>query len=34
MLLTLRRYTLDDRVFSDIADMSIYWARLDNIMVT
>jgi hypothetical protein len=34
MLLTLRRYALDDRVLSDIADMSIYWARLDNIMVT
>jgi hypothetical protein len=34
MLLTLRRYALDDHILSDIADPSIYWARLDNIMVT
>jgi hypothetical protein len=34
MLLTLHRYTLDDHVLSDIADLSIYWARLDNIVVT
>jgi hypothetical protein len=32
--LTLRRYALDDHVISDIADPFIYWARLDNIMVT
>jgi hypothetical protein len=34
MLLTLHRYTLDDHVLSDITDTSVYWARLDNIMVT
>jgi hypothetical protein len=34
VLLTLRRYTLDDHVLSDIVDPSVYWARLDSIMVT
>jgi hypothetical protein len=34
VLLTLRRYALDDHVLSDVADPSIYWARLDNIVVT
>jgi hypothetical protein len=34
MLLTLHRYAFDDHVLSDVADPSIYWARLDNIMVT
>jgi hypothetical protein len=34
MLLTLHRYTLNDHVLSDIADLSVYWARLDNIVVT
>jgi hypothetical protein len=34
VLLTLHRYALDDHVLSDIADPSVYWARLDNIMVT
>jgi hypothetical protein len=34
VLLTLRRYALDDHVLSDVADPSVYWARLDNIMVT
>jgi hypothetical protein len=33
MLLTLRRYALDDHVFSDVVDPSVYWARLDNIVV-
>jgi hypothetical protein len=33
VLLTLRRYTLDDHVLSDITDPFIYWARLDNIVV-
>jgi hypothetical protein len=33
MLLTLRRYALDDHVLSDVADPSVYWARLDNIIV-
>jgi hypothetical protein len=32
-LLTLCRYALDDHILSDVADLSIYWARLDNIMV-
>jgi hypothetical protein len=32
--LMLRRYALDDHVLFDIADPSIYWARLDNIVVT
>jgi hypothetical protein len=34
VLLTLRRYTLNDHVLSDVADPSIYWARLDSIVVT
>jgi hypothetical protein len=33
MLLTLHRYALDDRVLFDIADLSVYWARLDSIVV-
>jgi hypothetical protein len=34
MLLTLRRYTLDDHILFDVTDPFIYWARLDNIVVT
>jgi hypothetical protein len=34
VLLTLRRYALDDHILSDVADPSIYWARLDSIVVT
>jgi hypothetical protein len=34
MLLTLRRYALNDHVLSDIVDPSVYWARQDNIVVT
>jgi hypothetical protein len=34
VLLTLCRYALDDHVLSDVADPSIYWARLDSIVVT
>jgi hypothetical protein len=34
VLLTLCRYALDDHVLSDITDPSVYWARLDNIVVT
>jgi hypothetical protein len=34
MLLTLRRYFLDDHILSDVANLSTYWVRLDNIMVT
>jgi hypothetical protein len=34
VLLTLRHYALDDHVLSDVADPSIYWARLDSIVVT
>jgi hypothetical protein len=34
VLLTLRCYALDNHVFSDIADPSVYWARLESIMVT
>jgi hypothetical protein len=34
VLLTLRRYALDDHVLSDVADPSVYWARLDSIMVS
>jgi hypothetical protein len=34
MLLTLHRYALDDHVLSDVANPSVYWARLDNIVVT
>jgi hypothetical protein len=34
MLLTLRCYALDDNVLSDVTDPSVYWARLDSIVVT
>jgi hypothetical protein len=34
MLHTLRRYALDDHILSDVADPSIYWAKLDNTVVT
>jgi hypothetical protein len=34
MLLTLHRYAHDDHILSDVVDPSVYWARLDNIMVT
>jgi hypothetical protein len=34
VLLTLRCYALNDHVLSDVADPSVYWARLDNIVVT
>jgi hypothetical protein len=34
MLLMLHSYALDDHILSDVVDPSIYWARLDNIMVT
>jgi hypothetical protein len=34
VLLTLCCYALDDHVLSDVADPSVYWARLDNIVVT
>jgi hypothetical protein len=34
VLLTLRCYTLDDHVLSDVADPFIYWARIDSIVVT
>jgi hypothetical protein len=30
----LHRYALDDHVFFDVIDPSVYWARLDNIVVT
>jgi hypothetical protein len=32
--LTLHRYALDDHVLSNVTDPSVYWARLDNIVVT
>jgi hypothetical protein len=34
ILLTLRRYALDDHVLSNVVDLSIYWARLDSLLVT
>jgi hypothetical protein len=34
VLLTLHRYALDDHVLSDVTDPSVYWARLDSIVVT
>jgi hypothetical protein len=34
VLLTLHRYAINDHILSDIADPSVYWARLDSIMVT
>jgi hypothetical protein len=33
VLLTLRRYALDDHILFDVTDSSIYWAILDSIMV-
>jgi hypothetical protein len=34
VLLTLHRYALNDHILSDVTDLSIYWARLDSIVVT
>jgi hypothetical protein len=34
MLLTLGHYALDDHVPFDVVDPSVYWARLDNIVLT
>jgi hypothetical protein len=34
MLLTLCRYTLNDHILFDVANSSVSWARLDNIVVT
>jgi hypothetical protein len=34
VLLMLHHYALNDHVLSDIADPSVYWARLDSIVVT
>jgi hypothetical protein len=34
MLLMFHCYALDDHVLSNVTDPSVYWARLDNIMVT
>jgi hypothetical protein len=34
MLITVRRYVLDDHVLSNVIDTSTYWARLDNIVLT
>jgi hypothetical protein len=34
VLLMLHRYALDDHVLSNVTDSSIYWIRLDSIMVT
>jgi hypothetical protein len=34
VLFTLRRFTLDDHVLFNVADPSVYWARLDSIVVT
>jgi hypothetical protein len=34
VLLTLRHYTLDDHVLSDVVDPSINWGRLSSIVVT
>jgi hypothetical protein len=34
VLLTIHCYALDDHVLSDVTDLSIYWARLDSIVVT
>jgi hypothetical protein len=33
VLLALRRYALDDHAHSDVVDLYVYWARLDNIVV-
>jgi hypothetical protein len=34
VLLTLRRYALDDHILSNVADPFVYWARLEIIVVT
>jgi hypothetical protein len=34
VLLTLHHYALDDHILFDVADPSIYWARLDSIVMT
>jgi hypothetical protein len=34
VLLMLRRYALDDHALDSVTDPSVYWARLDSIMVT
>jgi hypothetical protein len=34
VLLTLRRYALDNHVIFDVVNPSVYWARPDNIVVT
>jgi hypothetical protein len=34
VFLTLHRYALDDHVLSDVAYPSVYWDRLDIIVVT
>jgi hypothetical protein len=34
VLLTLCRYAINDHILSDVAHSSVYWARLDNIVVT
>jgi hypothetical protein len=34
VLLMLRCYVLDDHALSNIVDSSVYWARLDSIVVT
>jgi hypothetical protein len=34
VLLTLHLYALDGHILSDVANPSVYWARLDNIVVT
>jgi hypothetical protein len=33
VLLTPRRYAIDGHVLSNITDSSVYWTRLDNIVV-
>jgi hypothetical protein len=33
VILTLRCYALDDHVLSDVSDLSVYWPRLDKIVV-
>jgi hypothetical protein len=34
VLLMLHCYALDDHFLSDVVDPSVYWTRLDNIVVT
>jgi hypothetical protein len=34
MLPTLRRYALDNHILFNVADQSVYWARVDIIMMT